>query len=223
MAEVDLYAPIKSFLEGQGYTVKGEIAHCDVVAVRGEETPVVVEIKERLSLALILQAVDRLVVTQTVYIAFRIGKDRSASWRSNRRQVTSMLRRLGIGLLTVSARDRVEAVIDPAPYAPRNNRRRQQRLLREFSERIGDPEAGGSVSRPRMTAYRQAAIACAQVLAEVEVQKVSVLRDQTGVERAGTILRDNHYGWFLRVKTGHYQLTPKGREELNFWQAPRTS
>lgn len=63
MAEVDLYGPIKQFLESQGYAVKGEIGACDIVAVRGDEGPVVVELKERLNLALLLQAVDRLRVS----------------------------------------------------------------------------------------------------------------------------------------------------------------
>ena len=100
MPEADLYGPIKRFLEAQGYIVKGEIGPCDIVAVRGEDDPVVVELKERLNLAVVLQAVDRLHVSPAVYIAFRIGKGHSASWRSRRKQVTSLLRRLGLGLLT---------------------------------------------------------------------------------------------------------------------------
>ncbi len=43
--ESDLYAPVKALLEGQGYVVKGEVRGCDVVAVRGEEPPVIVELK----------------------------------------------------------------------------------------------------------------------------------------------------------------------------------
>jgi len=50
VAESDLYAPIKRFLEAQGYAVKGEIGPCDVMAVRGDEAPVIVELKDRLSL-----------------------------------------------------------------------------------------------------------------------------------------------------------------------------
>ena len=46
---------------------------------------------------------------------------------------------------------------------------------------------------------------------------MSVIRERTDVQRAGTILRDNHYGWFDRVKTGYYELTPKGRQELPDW------
>jgi len=217
MPEADLYEPIKRFLEGQGYAVKGEIGACDIVAVRGEEGPLVVELKDRLNLALLLQAVDRLAVSDTVYVAFRIGKKQSATWRSKRKQVTSLLRRLGLGLLTVSTRGRVVAVLDPAPYRPQTNKRRQNRLLKEFAERVGDPETGGSASRPRLTAYRQDAIRCAREVADAGTLKVSVIRERAEVERAGTILRDNHYGWFERVKLGHYELSPKGQQEFPEW------
>jgi hypothetical protein len=217
MSEADLYDPIKRFLEAQGYEVKGEIGACDIVALRDEEGPVIVELKERLNLALILQSVDRQRVSDTVYIAFRIGKGHSASWRSRAKHVTSLLRRLGLGLLTVSARGRVVAVIDPAPYRPRVDLKRRERLLKEFSERVGDPEAGGSASRKRLTAYRQDALRCARELADAGVLKLSKLRERTGVERAGPILRDNHYGWFERVKNGHYDLSPKGKSELADW------
>ena len=217
MAESELYQPIKRFLEGQGYEVKGEIGPCDIVAVRGEEDPVVVELKEQLSFALVLQAVDRLKFSEAVYIAFRIGKGHSATWRSRRKAVVSLLRRLGIGLLTVSTRGNVVPVLDPAPYRPRTNVPRQKRLLKEFAERVGDPETGGSTSRQRLTSYRQDALRCASELAESGVLKVSVIRERTGVSRVGPILRDNHYGWFDRVKTGYYELTPKGVREMENW------
>lgn len=216
MPEAELYGPIKRFLEAQGYVVKGEVGACDVLAVR-DEVPVVVELKERLTLALILQAVDRLAVSDSVYIAFRIGKGHGASWRSRKKQVTGLLRRLGVGLLTVSGRGQVVPVLDPTPYRPRVNTGRRERLLKEFAERVGDPEAGGSPSRQRLTAYRQDALRCARELAHAGVLKLSEVRDRTGVERAGSIVRDNHYGWFDRVKTGYYDLSPKGRDELAQW------
>jgi hypothetical protein len=185
--------------------------------MRGDEGPVVVELKERLGLDVILQAVDRLAVTDTVYVAFRIGKGQSAAWRTRRRQVIGLGRRLGLGLITVSARDTVVAVLDPAPYRPRGSPRRRHRLLREFAERVGDPETGGSVSRARLTAYRQDSLRCARALAEAGTLKLSDLRARTGVERAGPIVRDNYYGWFDRVEVGHYALSPRGHEELARW------
>ena len=43
--ETSLYAPVKTLLESQGYEVKAEVRGCDVVAVRGDEAPVIVELK----------------------------------------------------------------------------------------------------------------------------------------------------------------------------------
>ena len=36
MRESDLYEPIKAYLEGQGYTVKGEVGEADLLACRGD-------------------------------------------------------------------------------------------------------------------------------------------------------------------------------------------
>ena len=68
MKESDLYLPLKRFLISQHYEVKGEVQDCDVVAIRGKEAPVVVELKLTLNLDLVLQAVDRLLLTPKVYI-----------------------------------------------------------------------------------------------------------------------------------------------------------
>ncbi len=35
--ETDLYPPIRDFLTAQGYTVRSEVNHCDITAVRGDE------------------------------------------------------------------------------------------------------------------------------------------------------------------------------------------
>lgn len=63
MKESDLYLPLKRFLESQNYEVKGEVQDCDVLAVRGEEVPVVVELKLSFNLNVVLQAVERLACT----------------------------------------------------------------------------------------------------------------------------------------------------------------
>jgi hypothetical protein len=208
--EAELYAPVKAFLEDRGFEVKGEVGPCDVVAVRGDEAPVVVELKTRLTLALVLQAVDRLALTDRVYLAFRTGRDGSGAWRSQRRRVVALLRRLGLGLLTVSARNDVRAVLEPSAYAPRGSPRRRTRLLAEFEGRTGDPETGGSTTAPRMTAYRQDALRVAAVLAGHDAVAVREVRERAGVARAGEILLRDPYGWFERVRRGHYTLSPLG-------------
>ena len=74
MKETDLYLPLKKFLEKQGYEVKAEVENCDVVAVKvpaGNEKaqpPTIIELKLSLNLEVILQAVDRLILSPVVYI-----------------------------------------------------------------------------------------------------------------------------------------------------------
>ena len=76
MAETDLYPPIKQFLQAQGYEVKGEIGAVDVMACRGDEEPVIVELKTGFSLALFHQAIARQSVTDAVYVAVPRGQGR---------------------------------------------------------------------------------------------------------------------------------------------------
>lgn len=209
MRETDLYLPVKRFLEAQGYEVKAEIGACDVVARRGDEAPVIVELKRAVSLKLLLQGVDRQSVTDAVYLAVAPPRRRDLS------DVKALCRRLGLGLLLVGARD-VEAALDPAPYRPRKDARRATMLLKEFQRRVGDPNAGGAARRePTMTSYRQDALRCLRLLSQSGgAARLAALRAETGVERAGAILRDDHYGWFRRVERGVYALTPKGEAAL---------
>lgn len=213
MRETELYGPVKLFLEGQGYVVKAEIGPADIVAQRGDEDPLVVELKTGFSLTLFHQAIDRQAITDTVYIAVPQGTGR-ASYKALKNNI-SLCRRLGLGLLTVRLKDGfVTAHLDPAPYRPRTTKVRKERLLKEFSRRVGDPNTGGSTRRSLMTAYRQDALRCAAILETEGPLKAAIVAKSTDVARARTIMADDHYGWFERVETGIYQLTPKGREAL---------
>lgn len=214
LTETDLYPPVKAFLEGQGYAVKGEIGRCDIVAVRGSEDPIVVEMKTRFSLDLVFQAVERLAVTDKVYVAIEHG--RKTLWTRRSKDILRLCRSLGVGLLTVHAdRDLVEPRLDPGPHQRRVNKKRKERLLREFSRRVGDPTVGGSTRQPIMTAYRQDALRCARLLDKEGPTKLQVLRASAGVERAGAIMRRDVYGWFERVTRGVYGLTPNGEKALD--------
>ncbi|MCC2095306.1 MAG: DUF2161 domain-containing phosphodiesterase [Hyphomicrobiales bacterium] len=208
--ETDLYAPVKAYLEGQGYEVKGEVGAADIVARRGDDPPVVVELKTGFSLTLFHQAIARQALTDAVYVAVPYGSGRAflKALKNN----TGLCRRLGLGLLTVRLRDGfVTAHLDPAPYNPRQSAPRKERLLREFSRRVGDPNTGGSTRRPLVTAYRQDALKCVKVLLATGPSKAADVARSAGVETARRIMADDHYGWFERVKTGIYQLSPKGR------------
>ena len=215
MRETTLYPPVKAFLEAQGYAVKGEVTGCDLVAIRGDEPPVIVELKTRFSLALVFQGIARQGFSDTVYLAVPPFSDRT----TRRQDALALCRRLGLGLLTVQreARPFVEALLDPAVYRPRRRTLKLGRLLREFQRRVGDPTAGGSTRRQIMTAYRQDSLRCAWHLRQRGPTKAALVAKATGAARAGAILRVDYYGWFERAADtprGVYGLTPKGQAAL---------
>ncbi len=212
--ETDLYAPIKQFLVGQGYEVKGEVGNVDVVACRADEPPVLIELKTAFSLTLFHQAIERMSVSDAVYIAVphKPGKTFARAVKRNK----TLCRRLGIGLLTVRLKDgSVYAHLDPGPYRPRQSRTKKDRLLREFSKRVGDPNTGGTTRTQLITAYRQDALRCLGFLNTHGATKASIVASKTDVEHARRIMSDNHYGWFQRVQTGIYALTPQGTQALD--------
>lgn len=220
LPETALYPPLKRYLEAQGYAVKGEVGACDLVAVRGDEEPLIVEIKRQLSLDLLLQAVERQKLSDKVYVAVPGG----GVLRRRYRSVLRLCRMLGLGLIVVRPDDDaengvglVEPHLDPGPYKPRQVKGRKERLLREFARRVGDPNSGGSTRRPIVTAYRQDALRCARQMSEAGSLSPAKLRDQSGVTRAQTILQRNVYGWFERVSRGVYTLSPKGEEALTLY------
>lgn len=207
--EVDLYPPIKGFLEAQGYVVKSEVGAADVVALRGGEPPVVIELKLSLSLALFHQGIARLAVSDAVYLAVehRPGKRFAKALK----QSLGLARRLGLGLMTVRLSDGlVQVHCDPGPYAPRKSKKRAAAMLREFARRAGDPNTGGQTRTGLVTAYRQDALKIAVYLFEVGASKGSDVARETAVARATRIMADDHYGWFERVEKGIYGLTPAG-------------
>ena len=209
--ESDLYAPVKALLEGQGYVVKGEVRGCDVVAVRGAEPPVVVELKRAFGLGLVLQGVDRLVLTDLVYLA--VG-----AWPKQMKNVKKLCRRLGLGLMVVVA-ERCDVVLDPVPYLPRKNKRKAGRMLGEHARRVGDPNLGGQAMRaPLMTAYRQEALRCAGLLAANGPMKLPDMRKAGDVPNVAKILQQDVYGWFERITRGVYALTTAGKQGLKRFQ-----
>ena len=207
LRETDLYPPVKTFLEGQGYTVKAEVGACDVMAVRGADVPVIVELKIGFTLQLLCQAIDRQKVTDLVYVGV------PAPQKGFGVDELNLCRRLGLGLLTVKD-GWVEALLDPAPYAPRKQKPRAQRLLKEFQRRVGDPNAGGSTRRPIMTAYRQDALRCAHYLDRNGAARIKDVVLATSVARAAGIFRSDVYGWFEKVERGTYAASPKARQAL---------
>jgi hypothetical protein len=224
VGETALYEPIKRFLEARGYEVKGEVCGCDLVARRGgdpgDEPPVIVELKLRFTLALLLQGIDRLAVSERVYVAVPRPRRDARGLSPEAPAIRRLCRRVGLGLIVVrfdGGRESVAVIEEPVPYRPRIARHRVHRLLLEFDRRTGDPNIGGSRSRPLVTAYRQDALRLARALAETGPAPLPELRAASGITNAARILQRNVYGWFVRVGRGVYALSAGGRDALRIF------
>jgi hypothetical protein len=214
MLETSLYSPVKSFLEGLGFVVKGEIGGCDLLALSDDSPPIVVicELKLKFNLELVLQGVDRMAASDEVWLAACMstrGKGRESDARFR-----NLCRRLGFGLLGIYPNGKVEILLSPTALAPRKDPRRRSKLIDEHRRRQGDPVAGGGSRAPIMTAYRQEALSCAAALENGPRRPRDLKPDRPNAPK---ILLHNVYGWFLRTDRGIYDLTDAGREALKRW------
>ena len=213
--EAELYPYLKAHFEAQGLAVKGEIGAADLVAMGGPD-PVIVEMKLGFSLTLYHQAVARLALSPQVWIAVLHPKGASAPriLRDN----AALCRRLGLGLLTVRARDgHVTTHLSPEAPPPRKSTRKRARLETEFARLRGDPNAGGATRHGLVTGYRQDALRCALYLAEYGPSRGAAVARDTGVPTATRIMADNHYGWFERAAKGVYRLGAAGQKGVSDW------
>ena len=220
LTEKDLYLPVKELFEGLGYTVKGEVKNCDLVARADGKPLVLVELKKNLNLELLIQVTDRLTISDEVYFAFPLPKttQKNAIWNRKKPSLLRLCRRIGVGVIAVHV-NRVkipyaDIQLAPGPYDPRKSAAKARAMKKEFEQREGDHNLGGSSKTPIVTAYRQDALRCAQLLKMYGPLKISILKELGAGEKAGNILRDNHYNWFSKKERGVYQVTPTGLRGL---------
>jgi len=212
LRETDLYPPVKAWLEAQGFEVKSEVGAVDVMARRSDEDPVIVELKTGFTLKLLQQAVARQSVSDWVYVAVPRWSGKAA-WRMFKGNV-GLCKRLGVGVLSVRIEDgHVQVHCDPAEFRPRKSKPRKGALLKEFDRRRGDPNAGGTRGAIT-TAYKQESLRCAAYLVEHGASKGADVAKGAEVVQATRIMRDNHLGWFEKVATGVYDLSPDGRASI---------
>ncbi|KUO75999.1 MAG: hypothetical protein APF77_12495 [Clostridia bacterium BRH_c25] len=217
--EEDLYQPIYDYFSGLGYTVRSEVSHCDITAVKQGEL-IVVEMKKSLNLDVILQAALRQKLADMVYVAVpKPGRELfSKRWKN----LSYLLKRLQLGLIVVSLKEDcsyAEVVFEPAAFdmckSKKQSKKKRQELIKEFDARYGDFNTGGSTGKKLMTAYREMAIHTACCLMKYGPLKPKALRQLgTDEKKTTTILRKNHYGWFENISRGLYDINEKGRQEV---------
>nr|WP_127532946.1 DUF2161 family putative PD-(D/E)XK-type phosphodiesterase [Paenibacillus kobensis] len=235
--EAELYEPVKRFYESRGYEVKSEVLHCDLVAVRrnihggaanddfyaasandDSEEIIIVEMKRTFNLALLLQGVERLRMNSLVTLVVERNRKKSGAVNQRFGEITELCRMLGLGLMTVTLFKTkpalIELLCEPGdPPRARYRAKRHERLLREFRERSGDYNVGGSTKRKLMTAYREKCLRMAVTLSSGPSSPAAIAR-QTAVPKAGEMLRTNYYRWFERAERGIYRLTAAGHAAL---------
>lgn len=222
MKESELSEPVRRWLEGQGYTVHAEVMGCDLLARKAEEL-VVVELKTAFSLALVYQGIERQERSDSVYLAIGIQDARKPP--PNFGPMKTLCRRLGLGLVTVrflKRSTRVEVVLHPGDFLPRNRPSGRRAILREIDSRYSEFTRGGITTKDRrMSAYRQQALVCAHLMDQRGQSSPAALVKAGAPKKAGSILSRNVYGWFNKVAKGLYELSPEGRIALGSYAVER--
>lgn len=220
--EEDLCKPVSDFLVEQGYSVRSEVKYCDISAIKDDEL-VVVELKRNLSVELLTQAVKRQKAADSVYIA--IPKPKRMTFTKKWNDICHLIRRLELGLILVNFKGNeafVEIPIHPVPFdrvKSRNmNKKHRAKIIKEAQGRYSDQNVGGSTGKKLMTAYRENAIFIACCLDKFGPMSPKGLRELgTDPKKTSSILQNNHYKWFNRIKKGLYELTDAGREEMKLY------
>ena len=208
-SETDMYAPVKGFLEEQGFTVNAEVKGCDVVATFGEHT-IIVELKRSFVLKLVYQGIERQKLTPYTFLC--IPRPKSARLTSYQDMIR-LIKRLGLGLMFVamdSPLKRVEIAVLPSEEG-KVNKTKLAKILQEASGRVSSANVGGSTRRKISTAYREHSIKIACIMEQVGEISAKELMDTYGCEKnALSIISRNVYGWFERTRKGVYALSQEG-------------
>ena len=201
LLESDLYGPVRSYLEGLGYDVKGEVKDCDVAAVRDGEL-IVVELKRGFTLELVFQAMDRQRVADGVYVAVPLPKRGYMDPRVP--EMRSLCRRLELGLIFVGFTSRGAGQVDVAVHpkeasAPRRDKKRRLAVLREHGDRTGSANTGGVSRKKILTAYKEQALLAVRILRDRGPLTAADVKKLGGPPNAAAILGRNALGWFDRM------------------------
>lgn len=211
--ETDLYEPIRSFLEEEGYQVQAEVKDCDIVAMKDGQL-LIVELKKAFNLKLVYQGMERQSLTDQVFVAIPRPKKgaREKAWKD----MLKLLKRLELGLLTValdSPLQTVDVVLEPSDSPIRKNKKKKEQVRGELENRQVDVNVGGMTRRKIMTAFREKSIRLACLLERKGQVSTTSLREW-GMEDYVAILSRNYDKWFGRVEKGVYALSEKGKEAL---------
>lgn len=218
--ETDLYKPVKMWLESKGCTVKAEIHDLDVVGMMDCGAILAVELKRKLNLEVINQAVLRQKIADFTYIA--VEHDFKAYDSKRFQDTLNTLRRLEIGLLTINFRaiePEVYVILEAAPFdrskSINSAKKAKARLIKEFHRRSGDYNNGGSSKTKIMTGYREECLRITWLLKQNGILTTKEIRNLfPSCTKTTSLLNQNFFKWYERVSRGTYQITEQGEKAL---------
>ena len=213
MKETDLFIPVKKLFLSQGFDVKAEVKDIDVIAYKNE-LMIGIELKTKISLKLIYQAIDRQKVLDQVYIA--IPKGALYQSKSLYRNFTHLLKRLEVGLIIVDG-ENAEVIIETVPFDRNLSRskykKRKSQIDKETRLRKNHKNIGGTRGK-KITRYKELVIDIGSYLLDHEKASPKDIKNDLNIEKTASILQKNYDGYFERVDRGVYQLTEKGKKEI---------
>ena len=200
--ERELSGPIRHFFEEQGYVCDGEVRGIDLYMERGD-VRAAVELKETLDFRLVQQAALRQKSVERVYAGIFLPKNIYSQSMKDRMY---LLKRLGIGLVTVSKRSGLVQVVleaaDPPEAAPTDKKEREA-LSAEFNGRVLKNNTGGVRGEKLMTNYREEALLVLEALLQLEGKAQTpacpmALAGSEEEEKTGTHAEGREPGVFVR-------------------------
>ncbi|MCG8568639.1 MAG: DUF2161 family putative PD-(D/E)XK-type phosphodiesterase [Spirochaetes bacterium] len=219
MKETELFLPIKSYLEAQGYQVNCEVNNCDIVATK-KTNMIIVELKKQFSVQLLIQAIKRQEICDSVYVAIAVAPGKRQP--PNLGGILKILRRLELGLILVyfmKTKKKLEVLLHPGEYIRFKKHKKKRAIITEINGRFKEYNlAGMTVREERITAYKQQAIQIASILLELKTATPKELVSCGTSKKTQQILSQNYYGWFNKVKRGTYRLHEDGKKILQQYE-----
>jgi hypothetical protein len=188
------------------------------------ELVISVEMKLKLNLEVINQAVERQSVSDLVYIA--VLHDYKAVETKRFKMTLLTLKRLRIGLLLVNFRASEPVVyecVKPENYdferSLRMKAKKRNAIISEFNKRSKDFNKAGTNRTKIMTAYKEQCLLVALYMKENGYIRASEFK-ACGMEtkKVSSIFNSNYNGWFSRLDKGIYNLTEKGLSALKEYE-----
>jgi hypothetical protein len=190
-----------------------------MVGIHGELL-IAVELKLKLNLEVINQAVERQGMADLVYIA--VMHDYKA-FQTKRFQMTLLtLKRLNLGLLLVNFRSSEPQVVEylkPENFdferSKRSKKTKRAAIVKEFNKRGADFNKAGSSKAKIMTGYKEHCLLIAHYMKAYQLDSAKALKAY-GFETkvVSSVLNNNFNKWFDKIEKGRYTLSKGGYDAL---------